>query len=117
MVDIYDKLIEFSKTTKAQNLFCAAKEVNGIRIFRNTRDFSQLQELYLSYLYNFDSLNREILIDKISNHVLDDRIYWESYFIWKKSEKNKKPNQKNDKERMLSVVIRKDITFPNKENK
>jgi hypothetical protein len=114
MNKVYDKIIELSKSVKAQNLFCAAKELSCVRLFKNTHDFSNLQEVYLSYLYNFDSLNRDIIVDKISPHVLDDKIYWDSYFLWKKKY-SKQDNKKENKQRELSIVIRKDITFPNKE--
>jgi hypothetical protein len=114
MNNIYDKIIELAKSVKAQNIFCAAKELNGIRIFKNTHNFSQLQEVYLSYLYSFDSLNRDIIVDKISKHVMDDKIYWDAYLVWKKQSLNKN-GKRDNKQRELSLVIRKDITFPSKE--
>jgi len=109
MENIYSKIRNLAKSIKAQNLFVAAKEINGIRLFRNSFDFSKIQEIYLSYLYNYDSINRDIILEKISEHVFDSEIYEDSYILWKrKSNKKEKDNNQND----LKLVVGKKITFP-----
>lgn len=109
MENIYSKIRNLAKSIKAQNLFVAAKEINGIRLFRNSFDFSKIQEIYLSYLYNYDSINRDIILEKISEHVFDYEIYEDSYMLWKRKN-NKKEKDNNQKD--LKLVVGKKITFP-----
>jgi len=113
MNNIYEKLENLAKSPRIQNLFAAAKEISGIRLFHNSYDFSRLQEIYLLYLYNFDCINRDIIIDKISKQVLDNKIYWDSYLIWK--QKKPKKNTKENKLRELNCVVTNKIKFPPKE--
>jgi len=111
MNNIYDNLIELAKSIHSQNLFTAAKEINGIRLFKNIFDFSRLQEIYLSYLYTFDTINQDMVIDKISEHVLDDKIYWDAYMLWKRKHTNKTENKDNNK-KDLKLIPGKTIKFP-----
>lgn len=112
-MNIYSKLRELARSIRAQNLFVAAKEINGMRIFKNVYNFSKLQEIYLSYLYNCDAISRDIIMDKISEHVFDSEILEDAYLIWKR--KNiKKINIKEDKQKDVSLVVGKKIKFPTK---
>jgi hypothetical protein len=112
-MNIYLKIRELAKSIRAQNLFLAAKEVNGIRIFRNSFNLSKLQEIYLSQLYNYDSINRDIILEKISKHVTDNEIYTDAYLLWK--QKNiKKINKKDNKQKDVNLVVGKEINFPTK---
>jgi len=113
MKNIYENLENLAKSPRTQNLFSAAKEIGGIYLFRNRYDFSKLQEFYLLYLYNFDCINRDIIVDKISKKVLDNKIYWDSYLIWK--QKKPKKTTKENKSRELNCVVTNKIKFPPKE--
>lgn len=108
-MDVYNNLIELAKSIRWQNLFIATKEINGIRLFHNIFNFSKIQEIFLNYLYTFDSINRDIVIEKISKHVLDHNIYWESYLLWRKQKKDK---SENNKKRDVSLVASNKIKFP-----
>jgi hypothetical protein len=110
MNNIWGNLCELAKSIRYQNLFTASKEIHGIKLFRNSMDLSNIQSLFLSHLYNFDSISRDIIIDKISKHVLDNSIYWNSYLIWKNkgTKKTTKDNKLND----VSLVTGKHINFP-----
>jgi len=112
-MNIYSLLRELAKSIKAQNLFVTAKEINGIRLFRNSFDFSKLQEIYLSYLYNYDSINRDIILEKISDHVIDNEIYTDAYLLWKR--KNLKKTMKDNKQNDVNLVVGKKINFPIRE--
>ena len=112
-MDIYSLLRKLSQSTKAQNLFVAAKEINGIRLFHNSFDFSKLQEIYLSQLYNYDSVNRDIILEKISEHVCDNEIYTDAYLLWKR--KNIKKTIKDNKKNDVNLVTGKHINFPKKD--
>ena len=110
-MNIYSLLRILAKSIKAQNLFIAAKEINGIRLFHNSFDFSKLQEIYLSHLYNYDTINRDIVIEKISKHVFDDEIYEDAYLFWKRKN-SKKTNTKDNKKNDVNLVTGKHIKFP-----
>jgi hypothetical protein len=112
MTNIWDNLCELAKSVKYQNLFTASKEVYGIKLFRNSIDLSNIQSIFLSWLYNFDSINRDIILDKISPHVLDNQIYWDAYMIWKR--KNMKKIMKDNKQSDVHLVAGKKINFPAK---
>lgn len=113
MKNIWDSLCDLAKSIRYQNLFLASKEVFGIRLFRNSIDLSNIQNIFLSYLYNFDVINQDIILERISKHVLDNNIYWNSYLIWK-SKNRKKINIKNDKQKSVNLVMGKHIKFPKK---
>lgn len=113
MDNIYLKLRELSRSVKAQNLFVATKEINGIRLFKNLTDFSKLQEIYLSYLYNSNAISNDIILEKISEHVFDSEIMEDAYLLWKR--KNiKKINIKDNKRNDVNLVTGKHIKFPTK---
>lgn len=115
MNNIYTNLRSLAKSVRAQNFFAAVKEINGLYLFHNKFDFSKIQEIYLSYLYNYDSINKDIILEKISKHVLDSEIYEDSYLLWKRKNINKKQDEKdNNKKREVKLVMGKDIKFPEK---
>ena len=113
-MNIYLLLRKLAKTNKAQNLFVASKEIQGVRLFRNTHDFSKLQEIYLSHLYNYDAINRDIIVDHISNHVLDDIVYEEAYLLFKRKNIKKRDKQTTGK-KDVNLIVGKSIKFPTKE--
>ena len=110
MQNIWDKLCDLAKSVRYQNLFLASKEINGIKLFRNNMELSNIQSVFLSWLYNFDSIGRDIIMDKISEHVLDNSIYWNSYLLWRR--KNiKKTDMKDNKQKDVNLVVSKKINF------
>ena len=108
-MNIYSLIRILSKSVKAQNLFLASKEIYGIKLFRNDFNFSKIQEIYLSYLYNYDSINKDIIIDKISKHVTDDEIYTDAYLLYKSKNINK--TTKDNKQNEIHLVTGKNIKF------
>ena len=111
MDNIYSKLRNLAKSVRAQNLFVAVKEVQGIQLFRNNYDFSKLQEIYLSFLYMYDTINRDIIVDKISDKVLECELYEDAYMTWRR--KNNKKAEKEDKSKKdVNLVVGKNIKFP-----
>ena len=109
-MNIYSTLRILAKSVKCQNLFVASKEVNGICLFYNNFEFSKLQEIYLSYLYTYDSINRDIILENISKHISDSEIYEDAYLFWKR--KSNKTNIKDNNKKDLVLVSGKSINFP-----
>jgi hypothetical protein len=116
-MNIYSEIRELAKTVRAQNLFTAAKEFSSIRLFRNTFNFSKIQEIYLSYLYTYETINRDIIVDKISPRVLDCELFEDAYLIWKRQDKkekkiNKKGEPEVEKSKDMHLVCGNKIIFP-----
>lgn len=111
---------KLAKTSDMLNLFIASKELNGIRLFENETNFSQLQLMFINYLYYYHNLHQDISLKKVSEHVLDNEIYENAYSYYKsknldeiKPEDKKKPK----KSRKFSGIFSKDnkLKFPNVE--
>lgn len=111
MNNIYYILRKLARSVRAQNLFVVVKEINNIRLFKNSYDLSNLQNIYLSYLYNANMINNDIVIDKISKHVFDNEIYEDSYLLWKQKN-NKKTDKENNKKNDVNLVVSRKINFP-----
>lgn len=103
---------KLAKSIKSQNQFTASKDVHGINLFSNTFNFSRLQEIYISYLYMYNSLMKDIMLKEVNEKVLDNDIYEESYILWRKKNFNKKDQNNTDKKRDLKLVPGKKINFP-----
>jgi hypothetical protein len=113
-MNIYLLLKNLAKTNRAQNIFLASKEINGIRIFKNTTDLSRIQEFYLTWLYTYDMISKDIMTDKINKEVLNDEVYEEAYLLWRKERKYKEENKSQEKntKKELHLVSGKTINFP-----
>ena len=114
MKSIYKLLRELAKSVRAQNIFVAAKEINGIRLFHNDNDFSKLQEIYLSDLYNSNAISNDIVFEKISEHVFDSEIMEDAYLLWKRKNM-KKIDKKDNKQNDVNLVVGTKINFPIRE--
>jgi len=112
-MNTYSLLRKLARSIRAQNLFIAAKEINGIRIFKNLYDLSKLQEIYLSNLYNANAISNDIILEKISEHVFDSEIMEDAYLLWKRKNM-KKINIKDNKQNDVSLITGKHIKFPKK---
>jgi len=115
-MNIWTSVRQLAKSQRAQNFFSISKEIHGIRLFRNSCDFSRIQEEYLLYLYMYESLARDIIIDKISKHIYDKELYEDSYLLWKR-EKGKTEDKKPSTVNEVKLVIGTDIKFPVTEEK
>jgi len=107
-MDIEKQVRKLAKSIKSMNFFSASKELQGIHIFKNSSDFSKIQMLYLSYLYFYYNINMDIALDKVSNKVLDNEIYEDSYSIWKQNTKEKDKKTEETTNKNLFLVFGKD---------
>jgi len=109
-MNTYSLLRKLAKKSKFQNLFLICKELNGFKLFKNERELTQLQEIFLNYLYLYNSINQSIGIDKISKHVLDNELYEDCYLLWRNS--NHKKEETNNKKSDINLVSSNTIIFP-----
>ena len=115
-MDTYLGVRKLAKSIKYQNLFFLAKDLKNIQIFDNLGNFSQLQDMFFSYLYMYDALNQDIAIKKVSKQVLDSEIYEDAYLLWKKEKGSNSIESENTKHDVVLVNTDK-IIFPKKEVK
>ena len=111
-MNTYSDLRRLAKQNKYQNLFFACKELEGFRLFKNSRDLSQLQQIFINYLYMYSSIIQAISVDKISPHVIDCELYEDSYLLWRN--KGVKKDKKDDKQNDVHLVASDTIIFPKK---
>jgi len=110
-MDIINLTRKLAKQNKYQSIFTISKEFKYIRIFKNTRELSKLQEIFLNYLYVYDNLNQDLMMKKVSKHIFDYEIYEDSYLMWKR-EKSNKPDDREDKTSDVKLIISDKINFP-----
>jgi len=106
-VDNMESIIrKLAKQTKNLNHFAASKEINGIKLFKNDMNLSKIQNVYLSYLYFYNTLNSDIMLKKVSEKVLDNEIYADAYYYYKlKHEDKKNKKDRNNKPRDVHLVF------------
>lgn len=111
-MNTYLQIRQLAKSIKYQNLFTASKEIFGIKLFHNSFDLSNIQSIFLSHLYSYDSINRDIILENISKHIFDSEIYEDAYLLWKR--KNIKKINKDNKQSDVNLVTGRHIIFPKK---
>lgn len=115
-MDINILIRKLAKQIKYQNLFSICKDLHCFKLFKNTRELSQIQDIFLNYLYLYDSIYQDLKINHISKHIFDNAIYEDAYLLWKKE----KPNQVDTEEHKASdvkLVSSDTIKFPSSEVK
>lgn len=103
-MNITKTLRELAKSSYYQNIFLAAKEINGMFLFRNNNDFSHLQNVFLSYLYFYENLNKDIILKNLPAYIHKDELYEDAYMLWKQKNDNKLSD--NDKKGEKGLHIR-----------
>ncbi len=103
----FESLIrQIAKSSEHQSNFVAAKDFK-ISIFDNNSDLSRLQKIYMSYLYFYHDILIDISMKKVSEKIMDNEFYEDSYMTYKREKKEDKPKKdkdihlvfKNDKKR------------------
>lgn len=89
MSDIYTNLRCLAKSIRVQNLFTAVKEIHTLKLFKNIRELSNLQQYYLSLIYMYDALYKDIASENVSKKIMDSDLYADCYILWKKEKENK----------------------------
>ena len=66
-----------------QNVFILAKDIGSIQIFKNNRDFTYIQHLYLKYLSFYYNLYSDIAIGDVDEIVMKNFLYQDAYMMYK----------------------------------
>lgn len=86
---------KLAKQRDSQLLYSSAKEIEGIRLFNNTIDFTYLQRLYLIFLSFYHSIYVDLALKKVSPKVLDCEINEDAYTLYKDKQDETKENTDN----------------------
>jgi len=102
-MQIEDKIRELARSNYWQNLYHSSKEINGINLFQNDRDFSGLQNLFLYWLRVYHMLFEELGQkdwENLNESVLKDDICCDAFLYWRSKEQEKRiyENQKQERE-------------------
>jgi len=104
--NIVSKIRKIAKYPNNQTLYSASKEGN-IGLFHNTYDYTFFQIVYLRYLNFYHSLNLDIALNEISEEVLNNEIFEDSYMLYKQTKKENlsdttsKPTKKSTNEEVV----------------
>lgn len=118
-MNIIKALHNLAKDINTQNIFQVSKEINGMYLFENKINFTKIQNIFIELLYTYETIRKDIAIEKISNKVLEDELFMEAYLKWKNSDKrNKQKEEKKEKKTgNLRLAPTKKIIFPSLEKK
>jgi hypothetical protein len=108
-MNIYLEVKKLAKSSEYQNIFNAAKEINGIQLFKNNVDFSHIQNLFISYLRYYDSLFKDIVIKDLPKYISKKAIYEDSYMLWKQKNEFSKDQKENKKKKGLHIKFSPEI--------
>ena len=103
--DITTLIRQLAKTTYWQNVYAHSKELS-FKLFRNDRDFTNSQMLFLQYLNLYSNLYIEVSMGDVDEVIFKNFIYEDAYRAFKK--KNRKENKKETKSRNTPVGDNKD---------
>jgi len=94
----YDKILsiarQLAKSNYWQALYAQAKELGGLYLFENNRNFTELQIYFLSQLSFYNSLYIDIYMGDVSEKVLEHEIYEDAYSYYKSWKRKKEKKYK-----------------------
>lgn len=93
-------LRKLARSNRWQLLYAKSKEINGIRLFINEVNFSQIQIAFLYWLSVYHSLYQDLVMKEryLTDEVIDNDIECDAYLYYKsvkKPEKDKKEKSAN----------------------
>ena len=99
---ILDEIRELAKSHYYQTIYNNSEKFN-LKIFNNDRDLSGLQILFINYLNFYNVLIEEIVTDKVSEKVLENFIYEDSYMMYRKEKYLDKKSEKQQQKSTASA--------------
>jgi len=101
---------KLAKSIEMQTIFRASKEMYGVSLFNNHSNFSRIQTSFISYLYFYDMIYRDVALKEVPEYVLKKELYEDAYLLYK--QKNIKKDKKNSSDAAISISFGKKIIFP-----
>ena len=99
-----------ARSNEMQTLYARSKDI-GLQLFDNTKDYSRIQIIFLSYLELYHGLYKDISMgeDFIDYELLNDDMDVDAYLVFrsKKEEEKNKPKEKVNTTGFPNVLLRK----------
>ena len=95
-----EKIIrKLARSDRYQLLYIKAKDLNGIRLFKNEIDFSWVQTIFLMWLEIYQNLYQELATgaDYLSKAVIIDDVRCDAFLLYQRRTKNLKDKKKINK--------------------
>lgn len=97
MIDSTHNLRKLAKSNHWQTIFAASKILNGINIFNNTTEFTNIQIDFVNWLAYYNSLNYYLEDGSMPEWAYKKDIYIDAFMHYiRKKEKKEKNKIKND---------------------
>jgi|WetSurSiteA1Bulk_404760.scaffolds.fasta_scaffold01837_6 hypothetical protein len=94
---LFSLLHKLAKSNYWQTVYSQAKEISGLNLFKNNLDFTYLQLQFLAELSFCSSLYIDVMMGDVSEKVLENEIYSDSYAHYKNQQRKKsKKESKSD---------------------
>ena len=102
-MNIESKIRELARSNFWQSLYISSKEIGGINLFVNDRNYSGLQTLFLYWLRIYNMLFDEMAQkdwENLNEFVINDDDCCDAFLYWRSKEQEKKiqESQKIDRE-------------------
>ncbi len=103
-----EKIIrKLARSDRYQLLYIKAKDLNGIKLFKNEIDFSWIQVIFLMWLQIYHNLYQDLASeeDYLSKSVIIDDMRCDAYLLFKRKTRHLKDKRKTDKSGKSDSVI------------
>lgn len=91
---LLSNLKKLAKSTYWQTIYASSKETSGLHLFKNVDEFTTLQIQFLNELQFYSSIYMDIAMNEVSEKVLDNEIYEDSYYYYKVMKRKREGQQK-----------------------
>ena len=107
-------LRELARSFEWQCLYTNVKNNINIKLFLNKEDLSRIQILFLEYLEFYYNLYIDLYTEEalISQEVIDNDLWADSYILWKRKNRDKLNNNKENRDKNFTGIPK--ITFTKK---
>lgn len=115
------QLRNLARSVYWQNIYSASKKCSGVRLFKNTFNYSGLQVRFLYWLSTYDLLFSELSThedDLLTSEVLENEYRTDAYLIYrnKKHDYLWKKHREEEKNAQLKATRKKGFKHPGKES-
>ena len=88
---------KLARSSEWQALYARAKDLN-ISLFKNRTDFSKLQIIFMQFLEMYHNLYVDLYLKEegISEEVIENDLWADSYLLWKRKKRDEKKLGKKD---------------------
>ena len=101
-------LRKLARSDRYQLLYIKAKDLNGIRLFKNKMDFSWIQIIFLMWLEIYHSLYQDLATgtDYLNKSVIIDDVRCDAFLLYRRRTKDLKDKKTKNISNKDSVIFK-----------